>query len=366
VDENSFVQRVLIYRLGSLGDTIVALPSLHLVERAFPRAERRMLTNFPVASKAAAAQTILDGSGLVDGYFSYTVGLRHLNKLAELRSAIRAWRPDVLVYLMGGRGVRIARRDALFFRSCGIKRLIGIPFTRDMQLHRYRAATGQLEAEAARMSRCIAELGDARLDDAKSWDLRITEAEHRAAETVLEPAGKRPIIAISVGTKMQAKDWGVENWGKLLAAMAPLYPGFALVLIGAREESAASELAAEGWRNATGTGPVINLCGFLTPRESAAVFQRARCFVGHDSGPMHMAATVQTPCVAVFAARNIPAVWFPYGENNRVIYHKVDCAGCNLETCIVQEKKCITSITIDEVLACVKEIVPPPLRLVSA
>ena len=37
-----------MYRLGSLGDMLVALPSLHLVARAFPEAERRMLTNFPV------------------------------------------------------------------------------------------------------------------------------------------------------------------------------------------------------------------------------------------------------------------------------------------------------------------------------
>ena len=45
------IRRVLIYRMGSLGDTVVALPALHLVDRAFPLAERRMLTNFPVNAK---------------------------------------------------------------------------------------------------------------------------------------------------------------------------------------------------------------------------------------------------------------------------------------------------------------------------
>ena len=48
-------RRVLVYRLGSLGDMLVALPALHLVARAFPEAERRMLTNVPVSSKAPAA-----------------------------------------------------------------------------------------------------------------------------------------------------------------------------------------------------------------------------------------------------------------------------------------------------------------------
>ncbi|MGA7884288.1 MAG: hypothetical protein WCA44_01005, partial [Acidobacteriaceae bacterium] len=57
------VRRVLIYRLGSLGDTVVTLPALHVIERAFPQAERRMLTNLPVHAKAPAAWAILEGSG---------------------------------------------------------------------------------------------------------------------------------------------------------------------------------------------------------------------------------------------------------------------------------------------------------------
>ena len=71
---------------------------------------------------------------------------------------------------------------------------------------------------------------------------------------------------------------------------------------------------------------------------------------------MHLAAAVQTPCVAIFAARNIPRIWFPYGLQHRVLYHHVDCAGCELETCIVQQKKCLTSITVDEVLQEVRAI----------
>ncbi len=64
---------------------------------------------------------------------------------------------------------------------------------------------------------------------------------------------------------------------------------------------------------------------------------------------MHLAAAVGTPCVAIFAARNIPRVWFPHGARHRVVYHEVDCMGCGLETCIVQRKKCLTSITVAEV-----------------
>jgi ADP-heptose:LPS heptosyltransferase len=165
------------------------------------------------------------------------------------------------------------------------------------------------------------------------------------------------VLAVSVGTKVQSKDWGRENWQALLERLGGMYPGYALALMGAPEESEASEFAADGWRRAAGVGsPVINLCGPLTPRESAACFARAELFLGHDSGPMHLAATVGTPCVAIFAARNIPRVWYPHGKQHRVIYHEVNCMGCGLETCIVEKKKCLTSITVDEVAGEVRAV----------
>jgi len=351
----SSTKRVLIYRLGSLGDTLVALPALHLTARAFPEAERRMLTNFPVNVKAPPAAAILENSGLVHGYYRYAVGTRNFGELLSLWWQIVRWRPQVLVYIGGARGVESARRDASFFRLCGIPRLIGVPVTEDMQQNRMEGPDETLEPEGARLARNLAELGDARLDDSESWDLRLTVEERARADEAVSPAGKLPIIAVSVGTKVQSKDWGRENWRGLLARVAALYPGHALTLSGSPPENEASEFAADGWREAGG-GPVINLCGVLTPRESAAVFGRARLFIGHDSGPMHLAAAVQTPCVAIFAARNKPRVWFPYGEQHRVVYHRTDCWGCGLETCIVERKKCITSITVEEVLAEVRAV----------
>jgi heptosyltransferase-3 len=121
------VKRVLIYRLGSLGDTVVVLPALHLVARTFPNAERLMLTNNPVHAKAPAASAIIGESGLVDGYMSYPVGTRNIVDLARLWWQIRRFRPQVLVYLTKSRGERAIQRDARFFRLCGIKRMIGLP-----------------------------------------------------------------------------------------------------------------------------------------------------------------------------------------------------------------------------------------------
>ena len=348
-------KRVLIYRLGSLGDTLVALPALHLAARAFPEAERRMLTNFPVNVKAPPAAAILEHSGLVHGYVRYAIGTRSPRELLALWWRLFRWRPEVLVYLGPARGVEVARRDARFFRLCGIRRLIGVPVTEDMQRNRWLEAEAVFEPEGARLARNLAELGDANLDAPESWELHLTEAEHAGARAALAVADGYPVVAVSVGTKVQAKDWGRENWRALLREVAAAYSGYGLALCGAAEESEASEFAANGWREKSG-GPVVNLCGLLTPRESAAAIARARVFVGHDSGPMHLAAAVQTPCVAIFAARNKPRVWFPYGRQHRVVYHQTDCWGCGLETCIVERKKCLTSITVAEVMAEVKAI----------
>jgi len=342
---------VLVYRLGSLGDTVVALPALHLIARAFPDAERRMLTNFPVQAKAAPSASVLENTGLSHGYLRYASGTRSPRELFSLWWRLLRWRPQVLVYLGGTRGVAAAKRDAAFFRLCGIFRLIGVSDTEDTQFPR-RGADGMLEPEAARLARTLARLGDARLDDPASWSLHLTEAEHRRAADALAPAAGRTLIAASLGTKRQANDWGRDNWRALLSQLAARFSGHALVLCGAADEAEASAYAASGWQG----GPVVNLCGALAPRESAAVLARAAIFLGHDSGPMHLAAAMQVPCVAVFSARNLPRVWFPYGRSHRVLYHQVACAGCGLETCIVQRKTCILSITVDEVLAAVADV----------
>ena len=363
------VRRVLIYRLGSLGDTVIALPARHLVARAFPNAQRSMLTNHPVNAKAPPAAAILEHTGLVNGYLRYSVGTRSGLELARLWREIVGFRPQVLVYMMAGRGVASARRDAAFFRVCGVWRQIGVPVTEAMDQPQPEVGAGltqigapgfarpeiptMLEPEAARLTRNLAELGDAELDSHAAWDLHLTGTERATASAMLAAAGERPILAVSVGTKVQAKDWGRENWRGLLTRLGRALPEHALALAGAESESEASEYAAAGWGEGS-AGPLINLCGRLTPRESAAAFERSQLFLGHDSGPMHLAAAVQTPCVAIFAARNIPRVWFPYGARHRVLYHRTECWGCGLETCVVERKRCLTGISVDEVFAAVQ------------
>lgn len=375
---DSSVRRVLIYRLGSLGDTVVALPCFRLIGRAFPAAERRLLTNFPIEAKAPATAAILASTGLVHGYLRYTVGVRNPLKIFHLVQEIRRFKPDVVVYLMPLRSSWSVIRDRLFFRFAGVRSIVGLPRSDEFK-RRFDSQSGSFEAETVRLARSIAALGDAQAEKLANWDLEITAEEHRRADEVLaplksplgfelgsplrsplgpplksegsvdEPVG--PLIVCGPGTKMQAKDWGQENWRALLMQMEPLYPGAVLALVGAREDASASEFVADGWR-----GRSVNLCGQLSPRETAAVLARAQIFLGPDSGPMHLAASVGLPTVIAFSARGLPGVWFPVGNQHQIVYHQIHCAGCGLEVCTTEARRCLTTITVEEMLAAAKKV----------
>jgi heptosyltransferase III len=345
------VKKVLIYRLGSLGDTTVALPCFHLIERVYPGAERVLLTNFPIHAKAPASAAVLGDSGLVHGYMRYTVGTRSPRELFKLAGEIRRFKPDVLVYLMPVRPLKAVRRDKWFFRLAGgVTRIVGLPGAAELQRVQ-DPATGLYEAEASRLARTVTALGDAAPNELKNWDLRLTSAERDAARAALGELAGKPLVVCGPGTKMQAKDWGQENWRALLGRLSARFPDLRLALIGAREDAEVSEFTARDW-----AGPSVNLCGKLSPRETAAVFAEARVFLGPDSGPMHLAACAGVPCVIAFSARGLPGVWYPAGTNHRIIYHQVNCFGCNLETCIAEGRKCLTSISVDEMALAVESV----------
>jgi heptosyltransferase-3 len=343
------VERVLIYRLGSLGDTVVALPALHLIERAFPHAHRIYLTNIPIQSKAPPAEAILRDSGLVHGYMAYPVGTRSPRELISLASQIHRFAPQVVVYLMAPRGEPAVRRDAWFFRLCGVRQIIGLPFA-NLAENRFDPASGLWESEASRLLRCIRPLGTSDVSDLSNWDLRLTAAEWSRASQELAPLQNTPFILVAIGGKIQVTDWGTDNWRSLLQRLTQQLPDHALVMAGAQEDHAASELASFPWQ-----GKVLNLSGRLSPRETAAVAARAALFLGRDSGPKFLAAIQGVPCAIVYSARNPPGVWFPPGAGHRNLYRTVDCARCGLETCVEQQKKCIAGITVDEMLVAAME-----------
>lgn len=339
-------RRVIIYRLGSLGDTLVALPAFHLVRQVFPDAHITLLTNVPLTATAPPMEEILRNTNLYDDSLSYPTSLRDVARLRELRTVLKAGEYDCLIYLTEPKGgILRSIRDYLFFRWCGIRQVIGVPFA-SRTLRPVTLPDSELFlAESARVLECIRELGTPDVRDPKWWDLQLTPAEIAEADTVLRAQGiSGRFLAASVGTKIQPNDWEDPNWTKLLERVAADFHDLPLVFFGAEEERERCARLAAVWR-----GPKANLCGAASPRVGAAMLRRAALMLCHDSGPMHLAATVGVPCVAIFSARNPPGVWFPRGENHTVLYHRTPCWGCKLTLCVENKKACILSITVEEV-----------------
>nr|WP_294941970.1 glycosyltransferase family 9 protein [uncultured Mucilaginibacter sp.] len=352
-------KKILIYRLGSLGDTVMALPVFHQIRQAYPNADITLLTNNPVVSKAAPLTSVLGEGYFFDRVLAYPVGTRNALVLLKLLNQIRALQIDTLIYLAGVRTLRtlfktklVVFRDWCFFKCAGVKNTIGFPvILPDFELSA-DPATGNLEWEAKRLARRAKALGIINLDDDRYWDLKFTAEELETARKKLSAiAAGQPIIAASTGTKNQVNHWEAGNWHKMLRQLSQLLPGWTLVMIGGPDEFEQAGNCIEAWG-----GAAINLCGQTSPRVSGAVLKQAKAFIGHDSGPMHLAAAVGTPCTAIFSARHFPRQWYPRGSFNNIIYHKTDCAGCELDVCIAQQKKCILSITVDEVVNAVMEV----------
>jgi ADP-heptose:LPS heptosyltransferase len=338
--------RILIYRLGSLGDTVVALPCFRLIRSHYPEAEITVLTNIPVSGKAAPLEAILENTGLVDRFIPYPVGLRDPKKLAELRRRIAGTKFDLVISLTAARGLVASIRDYLFFRACGIPKIIGIPF-RHRDLHCV-ARDGVYENEATRLLRRIGWETAAEPEDGR--DLTLTTPERAEAGRLLEKAGIRaPFIVASVGTKSPLKDWGVENWRRLLAELGRDFSDHGLVLLGSPDESERSDELAQAW-----LGPRANLCGATSPRVSAAILAEARLFVGHDSGPMHLAAAVGAPVVAIFSAQSRPGQWFPGGSARMAILYPTGFFDPNRMQDADHQRAAINSITVESVAAAAK------------
>jgi heptosyltransferase-3 len=335
-------KRIVIYRLGSLGDTVMALPCFHKVAQIWPEAERIVLTNFPVSSKAAPLEVILREGGLIHEAIAYPVGTRSVGELWRLVRVLRDLHADVLVYLTPARGLINAFRDWLFFKLCGFKEIIGVPLSDDLQTCRRVGAdaSGVLkveERECERLARCLLALGPINLDDPEMWDLRLTDRELRKGTAVSAQLNFAPYFAVNMGGKATEKDWGLNNWHALLERLTGQYPEFGLLIVGAAEDSERAQYVSRVW-----SGPFVDACGKLTPRESAAAMRHAVAFIGHDSGPLHLAASTGVRCVGLFGKFNQPNRWHPQGHQHRIIHRMSG----------------LHTITVPEVMAAVADVVP--------
>ena len=337
-------KNVLIFRIGSLGDTLVALPAFHLIRAEFPNSKITLLTNSPVDGgiKAAPSHQILIGSGLIDNYIEYPHGKVNINSFIKVINEIRQLKPEQSFYLMPIRSNFQRLRDAFFFLFSGILNVRGLYPVKNCNTHIKLSDSNLYESEVSRIIRTIG-YSSSELNQ-RLFSLELQRIEFDSAKKILSALNK-PFISLSIGTKVPANDWGSDRWQELLQILQDkLQDSYSLVFLGSPDEHDRCESIATNW-----LGEYLNLCGVISPRESAAVISNSSLFIGHDSGPMHLANSVGIPCVSIFSGRNKPGIWFPYGNEKNVFYNEVPCSNCKLSVCVDQKMVCIRSIQANEV-----------------
>jgi ADP-heptose:LPS heptosyltransferase len=157
-----------------------------------------------------------------------------------------------------------------------------------------------------------------------------------------------PLVALAPGAAFSwTKRWPPDRFGRLARELRErgLAPA---VAIGPGEEELARAVS-----DAAGV-PIPVLGADLDPVELAAVLARARVAVTNDSGPMHLAAAVGTPVVALFGPTD-PGRTGPTGSPSVVLDRYVFCSPCYRKECPYAHE-CMTGITVRDVLAAVERL----------
>lgn len=347
---------VLVYQIGSLGDTLVSVPAYRAVRRHFgPRAQIRVLHNAPPAGRASPHQ-VLDGSGLVDGAVTFRqyAGRSGWKTWLEVWVKLRRLRPDAVAYLAPAeRSARQVGRDRLFFRLCGVPALLGFE-TCDVGRLQARGPDGRpvpVPHEAVmRLERLEREIAGDRAADMGMPLLHLPSEERNKARLWLE--SQRPpgtvFAAVCPGANQPAKFWPMDRFeeiGRRLIAQ-----GIEPVVIGGPVERTMGDRLLTAWEGG------INAAGQFSVMGSAALLSRCRFLIGLDTGTTHLAAALGVPCVALYADRDPPGQWEPLGDGNVLLHHPVPCGGCRAFDCPVPGHPCMTGISTEQVWAAIEGV----------
>ena len=347
---------VLVYQIGSLGDTLVSIPAYRAVRRHFgPDARIHVLHNAPPGGRASPHQ-VLDGSGLVDGAVTFhQYGGRSTWKTwLEVWIKLRRLKPGAVAYLAPAeRAPRPIGRDKLFFRLCGIRTLLGFHAC-DQELLVTRGPDGRplpVPHEAAlRLGRLEQDIAADRVGDLRVPLLDLPPEERVKARAWLEthqPSGA-VFAAVCPGANQPSKFWPMERFEEIGRRLIAL--GIEPLVIGGPVERALGDRLLAAW------GQGINAAGEFSVMGSAALLSQCRFLVGLDTGTTHLAAALGVPCVALYADRDPPGQWEPLGEGHALLHHAVPCGGCRVVKCPVPNHPCMTGISTERVWATILEV----------
>jgi len=336
----SNVQRVLLVRLRSIGDTVLATPSLFALKRFQPNVKVDILVEDWVAP-------LLDNHPHVDNVVVLERG--GFMTRARVARELRAASYDVVYNLHGG-------TTATFLtRATGARYRVGFKTYQYAQLHNHQAPSplllwGQPKTHSVEQQLALLGWTGVPVTDRPRTQLGISTQASEKIHHLLAQAGltQQKLALIHPAAAFATKQWATENFARVAEFVSE--HGFAPVAIAAPNEKALLEkLCSEA---------SVKITTFdLSLPEVTALAARSQLFVGNDSGIAHIASAVGTPAVVIFGSSNI-AHWRPWNSAPaEVVFEEMPCQPCHGYFCEkFEQPECILRVPVTRVIAAIERL----------
>jgi heptosyltransferase III len=329
---------VYVFRAGSLGDTIVSLPAWQAVARRHSSRPLHLITPSQRIAGIPDTADVYQLTGRLGEVIRYDTSWAGLTRTA---AAVRQVGRGIVYCLMPERPTIHHLRDLVFMRLVlGLKTRGVMSAIRLNKRRNWARAAGARLPEWQRLLTCAG-------GDASSLTFPLLEPTLDGCETagrLLDPFGTAPFLVACPGSKMPAKRWAGERYQAVFQGFLESHREARVVLVGSPDERELCHSIA-----ASHPDRMLNLAGQLSLDQSVAVFARAVCYLGNDTGAMHLAAAMGRPCVAVFSARDFRGKWEPFGSEHTILREEPACQHCMLTDCTAEKMKCLTMIGVPAV-----------------
>ncbi|MBN1619830.1 glycosyltransferase family 9 protein [candidate division WOR-3 bacterium] len=298
-----FPEKILISIWPGLGDVLFSTPSLRILRKKKPNSKITVLSLL-----GGGGKKFLENNPYIDEMI-----FSRPSETFELIKKLKKENFDI--------GIEQSFPMGWFFRLIDVKKTYS--FTDNFLSWIFPAGDKKnaLLHASEQYLRAIDKIDGVKLRDDGSYDLFLTEGEIQTARKLLKPFEGKKKISIHPGARCNKnKRWGIENIVSALSALADDLD-CVIITVGGKEDmkNAKTIEKALGKKN-------LNLVGKTNLRETAAVFGESHVFIGHDSGPTHL-ASIFAPVVAIFASTN-PANFRPLTEKASVVTPKTSCSPC--------------------------------------
>jgi lipopolysaccharide heptosyltransferase II len=334
------IRRILVVSSTAIGDALLSTPALRSLRMAYPDAQIALLIN-------AAYVELFQGQPRIDELIRYDGGWRRFLRLA---GELRARRFDLVCILHGNE----PQATPLAYLS-GARFIFKLPNTsrfRFLLSNTVPLLNWDDFEHGIDQRLAVAKLGGGAVTD-RRMELPVAEATRQDLATLMATRGIAPntvLIALQPGASTASRRWAPSRFVALARRLLASDPDLGIVLTGSPAERALTgAIAAE-----LTTPRVWNSAGQLPLRLLPALVERCTLMVSGDTGPMHLAVTVGTPVVALFAVSDWRRSGPAYDLDRHIVIQKWrTCDPCLSKNCPYAEPLCMENIVVDEVFAAV-------------